>query len=187
MMSISSMNAPNNQALTTPPHAIMIFGRPGSGKSTFAHDLHTRTGLPVYHLDAYFYKEKWHMRNATEFLTIQKKLVDTPFWIIDGNNKDSLELRYSKADVVLYFDYPLITCLYRLIKRRFYKNKDIEDRPAHCPEHLSWSLIQYVVTFKRRMEKTIAKLRRKYPDTPFITIQCDKELEAMRKQLLTFY
>jgi len=30
---------------------VMIFGRPGSGKSTFALALSQKTGLPLHHLD----------------------------------------------------------------------------------------------------------------------------------------
>ena len=34
---------------------IMIFGRPGSGKSTFAVKLSRSIVFPLYHLDKYFY------------------------------------------------------------------------------------------------------------------------------------
>ena len=36
------------------PQRIMIFGRPGSGKSTFAVELALKLNLPLYHLDKYF-------------------------------------------------------------------------------------------------------------------------------------
>jgi adenylate kinase family enzyme len=42
---------------------ICIFGRPGSGKSTFAHKLHLKTGLPLYHLDRYFFVANWVERD----------------------------------------------------------------------------------------------------------------------------
>lgn len=42
---------------------ICIFGRPGSGKSTFALQLHKKLNLPLYHLDKYFYKSKLSVLN----------------------------------------------------------------------------------------------------------------------------
>ncbi|WP_202943300.1 P-loop NTPase family protein [Candidatus Amoebophilus asiaticus] len=63
---------------------IMIFGRPGSDKPTFALTLHQATGIPLYHLDKYFYTINWVERDYAEFLTIQQSLIDTKSWIIDG-------------------------------------------------------------------------------------------------------
>lgn len=61
---------------------IMIFGLPGSGKSTFAFKLHQKTKLPLYHLDTYFYLDNWIERPKEEFLSLQRKLVSKDQWII---------------------------------------------------------------------------------------------------------
>jgi adenylate kinase family enzyme len=53
---------------------VMIFGRPGSGKSTFALKLSQTTGLPLYHLDKYFFESHWKERNYQEFLSDQQSL-----------------------------------------------------------------------------------------------------------------
>jgi adenylate kinase family enzyme len=50
----------------------MVFGLPGSGKSTFATQLAYSLGLPIYHLDKYFYVGNWVEREYQEFLDIQK-------------------------------------------------------------------------------------------------------------------
>ena len=97
----------------------MIFGRSGSGKSTFAHDLHKITGLPLYHLDKYFFTRNWVERDKQEFLDIQQSIVDTHFWIIDGNSIKSLEMRYRRADLVLYLNFPRWLCYIRVFKRIF--------------------------------------------------------------------
>ncbi|WP_052046063.1 AAA family ATPase [Candidatus Paracaedibacter symbiosus] len=59
----------------------MIFGRPESGKSTFAKQLCHQTGIPLYHLDRYFFIENWVERDEAEFLEIQRKLVAQDCWI----------------------------------------------------------------------------------------------------------
>jgi adenylate kinase family enzyme len=53
---------------------IMIFGRPGSGKSTFALDLQKMLKIPFYHLDKYFFRDNWVERDYDEFLEKQNLL-----------------------------------------------------------------------------------------------------------------
>lgn len=112
---------------------IMIFGRPGSGKSTFSLKLHKMFGLPLYHLDRFFYIENWTERNYQEFLDMQQRMVVNDRWIIDGNNSKSLEVRYERASLCLYFNYSRWLCYVRILKRLFIKDKALKDRAAKCP------------------------------------------------------
>jgi adenylate kinase family enzyme len=80
------------------PKRIMIFGRSGSGKSTFATWLAEKLTLPLHHLDKHFYVANWVERDYNEFLQIQQNLVNSDCWVIDGNSIRSLEMRWSKAD-----------------------------------------------------------------------------------------
>ncbi|HXF90407.1 MAG TPA: AAA family ATPase, partial [Candidatus Nitrosotenuis sp.] len=93
------------------PKRIVIFGRPGCGKSTFALSLHQATGIPLYHLDKYFFTSNWVERDYGEFLAIQQSIIDQDQWIIDGNSIRSLEMRFARADLVLYFNYSKWVCL----------------------------------------------------------------------------
>lgn len=52
---------------------IMIIGRPGSGKSTFAIWLSEKLNIKVFHLDKYFFEDNWIERNYQEFLEAQKE------------------------------------------------------------------------------------------------------------------
>ena len=106
----------------------MIFGRPGSGKSTFTNALHKTTGLPLHHLDKHFFTKNWIERDTQEFLKIQQSIVDTNSWIIDGNSIKSLEMRYRRADLVLYLNFPRWLCYIRVFKRIFDKSIEIDDR-----------------------------------------------------------
>ena len=72
---------------------IMIFGRPGSGKSTFAYKLAQQAGLPLHHLDKHFFVSGWIERNNQEFMQIQEDITKGSAWIIDGNSTRSLETR----------------------------------------------------------------------------------------------
>ena len=65
---------------------IMIMGRSGSGKSTFAYRLHVQTKLPLYHLDKYFFTDFWVEQDYQQFLGLQQSFVNEDEWIIDGNS-----------------------------------------------------------------------------------------------------
>jgi adenylate kinase family enzyme len=162
------------------PSRIMLFGRPGSGKSTFANALHKITGLPLHHLDKYYFVENWVERDRQEFLDIQQSIVDTDSWIIDGNSIKSLEMRYAKADLVLYVNFPRWICLYRILKRILFPNTKINDRAEGCRDSLSWKLLEYTWTFDQRVEKSIEYLCKKYPDIKFVKIRNDRILQNLK-------
>jgi adenylate kinase family enzyme len=154
----------------------MIFGRPGSGKSTFAYNLSKRLNLPLYHLDKYYFTNNWQERKREEFLQIQQGIVNQEKWIIDGNSIRSLEMRYQRADVVIYFTYPHLLCLFRVIKRLFSKNPQIQDRAEGCPERVGWALLKYMWQFEDRVKDSIQMLQAKYPHVKFYKITMDSEL-----------
>ncbi|MBM3856904.1 MAG: DNA topology modulation protein [Verrucomicrobia bacterium] len=159
----------------------MIFGRPGSGKSTFALALSQKTGLPLHHLDKHFFEANWIERNYQEFLSIQRTFVESDAWIVDGNSTKSLEMRYSKADLVLYFNYPRWICYWRIVQRLFKKNNAIDDRASGCKETIRLSLLRHMWSFEERVAKPIALLKEKYPSTRFIEMTSDREAEALLK------
>lgn len=161
----------------------MIFGRPGSGKSTFALRLGRCLNLPVEHLDRYFFIENWVERNYEEFLQIQDSLVKKEGWIIDGNSCRSLEMRFQKADMALYFHMGRLLCLWRIFKRIFSKKREILDRAEGCSERVSFRLVRYLWTFDERVKIPIQELRKKYPKVQFFEFRSPKEVEQFFKEL----
>jgi adenylate kinase family enzyme len=162
---------------------IMIFGIPGSGKSTFAVRLAKILQLPVFHLDKYFFKEGWKERDYNEFLEIQQSLVEKDSWIIDGNAAKSFEVRYSRADVVLYFRFNRLLCLWRIFKRLMLKDPHISDRAEGCSERVRFILIKYLWGFEKRVHESVKQLKMRYPNVEFYEIRNDKELEGVFKKL----
>jgi adenylate kinase family enzyme len=170
---------------------IMIFGRPGSGKSTFALKLAKKFGLPLYHLDKYFFVANWIQRAYEDFLEDQHAIVAQKKWIIDGNSLQSLSIRYSEADVCIYFNYPRLLCLWRLIKRSFNKNADIDDRAEGCKERVSWQLIKYMWTFEYRLNNRLSLqlkiLQEFYPQVKFYMVRNAYELQELVTAMERFH
>lgn len=166
-----------------PSYKIMIFGCPGSGKSTFALKLSKQLNIPLHHLDYYFFTANWVERNYQDFLGIQQTLVNNKSWIIDGNATRSLEMRFAQADIVLYFNLPKLTCYIRVFQRFFYKNHEIKDRPQGCNERIGLKLIRYMWNFETRVKYIIKILREKYPDVLFTEICSDNDLIIIERNL----
>mgnify|MGYP003489756636 FL=1 len=166
---------------------IMIFGRPGSGKTTFAYELSKKLNLPLYHLDKYFFTANWVQRDYQEFLSIQQELVNQEDWIIDGNSLQSLEMRYARTQICIYFNYPRYICLWRLLKRRFFKDPKFNDLAEGCPPNVRWQLIKYTWTFETRLNNRLitqlAELKSKYPEVKFIEVKNDKDKQKLFNQL----
>ncbi len=169
---------------TLSPRKIMIFGRPGSGKSTFATWLSQSLGLPLHHLDKHFYSSNWVERDYNEFLQIQQNIVNSERWIVDGNSTRSLEMRFSKADLVLYFNFPRTICIFRILKRFLRPNKSFDDRAPGCVETVRWSFLKYMWGFEERVAEDINVLKERYPHAELKEIRCNNDLNKLRHELV---
>jgi len=151
---------------------IAIFGPTGAGKTTLALKLSQKLGLNCYHLDKYFFKENWEPREKTEFQEILKELVNEDNWIIDGSMISSFELRFEKADLIIYYAPSRLKCIFRILKRTYFDNrKHIDDRAQNCPERLNWELFKYMWRYHARVMPIIENLKAKYPNSAVKTIK----------------
>ena len=162
---------------------IMIIGKSGSGKSTFAIKLKQLLGIPIYHLDKYFFVDHWVERNYNEFIAIQNKMITESTWIIDGNSTKSYEMRYKRAELCIYFNFPLWRCYLRIVKRLFYKHPNIDDRAPNCHETIRWSLIKYLWGFENRVNPILQRLRATYPSVQFVELKSDRDVRLFYNSL----
>jgi adenylate kinase family enzyme len=116
---------------------IVIVGSSGSGKSTLARDLGQKLDLPVVHLDNHYWKPGWVSTPAAIWQEKVNKLAQGEYWILDGNYRDTLDVRLQAADTVVFMDLPRWLCACRAIKRRIqYRNKPRPDMAPGCRESL---------------------------------------------------
>lgn len=156
------------------PKRIMIFGIPGSGKSFFAVWLGEQLDIPVEHLDRYFYVDNWVERDYDQFLHIQEELIKKERWIIDGNAIKSFEMRFKTADVVLYFRFNRLLCLWRIFKRLL--DHRISDRADGCLENVRWRLVRYLWRFNERVRQSIQEMQAKYPHVLFYELRNQQDI-----------
>ncbi len=135
---------------------ILILGCAGCGKSTLAKLLGKELNIPVIHLDRIFWKPGWEEEDKEVFFRFQQELVREDSWIIDGNYRDSLDLRLAHADTVIYLDYPRRVALRGIFKRYFeYHNKERDTIGEGCKEKIDREFFMWVWNFKKKSKSLI--------------------------------
>lgn len=128
---------------------ILVIGSPGAGKSTLARALAARTGLPLHNLDRMHWLPGWVERDRAEGLAELREVLAQDRWIIDGNYGSSLPERLTRADTVVWLDYPTWLCLGRVFKRWWqYRGRTRPDMIEGCPENLNFEFLHYVLVFR---------------------------------------
>jgi adenylate kinase family enzyme len=159
---------------------IAIIGLPGSGKSTFATRLGKTLNIPVHHLDKHRFEGKTK-RDEQEFLSIKEALVNQDSWIIEGCSISTLEMRFARADTIIYFHLPRWLCIWRVFKRLFTFDKKIAD--TGCLNGINWSLIKYIWNFDQDKRESIKELRERYPNVEFLIFHHSQDADKYLKKL----
>lgn len=160
---------------------VAIIGLPGSGKSTFAIQLGKKLGLPVHHLDSHMFEGK-KKREKRDFLDRKEAILQDETWIIEGCSFSTLEMRFARADVVIYLDFPRWLCLWRIGKRLLTNSAHLDK--TGCLKGINWPLITYTWNFNRDKKATIQALSKKYPEVEFLIFSHPKDLSHYLIDLL---
>ncbi|MCB0631747.1 MAG: hypothetical protein R2824_03830 [Saprospiraceae bacterium] len=140
---------------------IFIFGPPGAGKSTIALEMGRRTGLPVYHLDHFFFKApNIHVSSAEAMAELETSLPDGD-WIMEGNHGDALDFLIKRADHVIILEIPPLLCTYRIIKRYLQQNPELKQAVSEgWEETLSWQFIWFTLRiFPRNLPRQLEQIK----------------------------
>ena len=129
---------------------VMIIGPCGAGKSTVSHVLAAKLGLPLVHMDQLNWQPGWVDEGNERLRGLLAVQVAKERWLIEGNYGSTMEMRLERADTIVYLDYPLPLCLWRLMKRIIggYGRTRL-DMPENCPERFDAEFLFYVVNWNR--------------------------------------
>jgi adenylate kinase family enzyme len=104
---------------------------------------------------------------------------------MDGNYSNTLDIRLSVADTVIFLDFPRILCLSRVIKRRFmYAGQSRPDMASDCPERLNWEFLKYVWSYPiNRRPGIIKKLSQVTPNLQVIILRNPTEVREFLQNI----
>ncbi len=128
----------------------MIIGRPGSGKSTPARMLGTRTGLPVVHVDHIHWMPGWVERDKPGKVVLALEAQNRDVWIFEGGLGATKEHRLSRCDTLINLVFSLWLRAWRVFKRTVtHYGKSRPDLPEGCPEHFSLEFWKWIWDTRR--------------------------------------
>lgn len=137
---------------------IIVIGNSGTGKSTIASELASRLRLPYIASDPFYWEKDWMPAPPA---VVRQRILDAvagDLWVIDGNCIAERDIVWSRANVVIWLDYPLPLVLGRV-----------------CGRNLRWLITQEQtwsgnrMTFRRawsgvrHAQQTYAQKRALYP------------------------
>lgn len=94
-----------------------VIGQGGAGKTSLAAEIAARLGLPYTELDSIFWHPNWQHSPPGKFEAQVKKITIGEAWVVDGNYSRTRSIIWKRVETVVWLDYPLLLCLWRLIGR----------------------------------------------------------------------
>jgi adenylate kinase family enzyme len=108
---------------------IVVFGLPGTGKTTLSLRLAVLLGVPHRDLDQVLFTASGPLPLA-EFRACTAALTENPGWVLDGNYSKLADVTWHRADVVIWLDYPLPLIVFRITRRNLRRLAGREAAPG---------------------------------------------------------
>lgn len=152
---------------------VLVIGSGGAGKSTVATRLAERTGLPVIHLDALYWRDGWTEPSKEEWAHVVEQLVAGDRWIMDGNYGGTLEVRLAAADTVIFLDLPRTVCIRRVVQRWIhFRGRTRPDMSPGCPERITWEFLRWIWSYPTNRRPRILQ--------QLSALRADQRVEVLR-------
>ena len=171
-----------------PPQRILILGPSGSGKSTVCERIGRNLGIPVVHLDKYYWNPNWVETPKDEWVNKVKNLISAESWVMDGNYTSTLEMRAGAADTLIFLDMTRRLSYFRVITR-YLKNrgKTRPDVTEGCPEKIDLDFIMWIWEYPNTRKPVILRFLEKLRSSKNVYILNNQRdikefLEALRSK-----
>lgn len=144
-----------------PMRRILVIGSGGAGKSWLATRIGERTGLPVRHLDALYWRAGWVETPREEWRATIARLAAERHWVMDGNYGGTMAQRLAACDTAVFLDLPRLVCIARVLRRAIrHRGRSRPDMAEGCPERISLEFLGWVWNYPRdHRPGVLARLR----------------------------
>ena len=156
-----------------PYKRVAVIGCPGGGKSTFSRALRDRVDLPLYHLDAIYWRDDRTHLSREEFYPLMQEIIAREEWIMDGNYNATLEWRISACDLLIFLDYPAEVCLEGVRARRGQKRSDM----PWVEEGDDQEFLEFIRAFETESRPRILEPIGGYPDKAVLVFRTREEAD----------
>lgn len=100
-----------------PYKRIVVIGTTSSGKSTLAKRLADGFGFDFIELDALHWEQNWKVAEKEIFRERARAATQVESWVAAGNYSQVRDIVWSRAELIIWLDYPFHIVLWRLLTR----------------------------------------------------------------------
>jgi adenylate kinase family enzyme len=164
---------------------ISVVGTTGSGKTTLARQISQRLAIPHVELDALHWQPNWTPTSISVFRNRTSQALTGNNWVVDGNYSQVRDIVWSRANTVVWLDYPLPVIMARLLRRSWRRvvmqeelwsgNKETWRQTFSRDSILLWALKTYR---RRRKEYPILLSQAEYAHLKVVHLQSPKLTDA---------
>ncbi len=159
---------------------IIVIGCPGSGKSTFARELHRITGIPLFHLDLMYWNADRTTVDRAVFCERLAEVMAQDEWIIDGNYNSTMEMRMQACDTVVFLDFPTDVCVSGILGRRGRARPDL---PWVEPDEVDGAFLAFVKDYNGQSRPKVLELLSTYSNKNIFVFTSRDEADEFLEQL----
>jgi adenylate kinase family enzyme len=147
-------------------HRFHVVGTSGSGKTTLARRLAQRLDIPHIELDALHWGPDWTPAPIELFRERTFQALSGEAWTTDGNYSKVRDIVWSRADIVVWLNFPLLLVLWRVTWRTLRRAITRQELWSGNRESLheaffgGESIIRYALQTHRRRKQQYAELFR---------------------------
>jgi len=109
---------------------IVVVGRTGSGKTTFARQLATVLQVPHVELDSLYFGPQFSTAPLALLRERTTAAIAGDRWVTDGNKRAVRDLVWPRADTIVWLDYSLGVSFWRLGKRARWRTAQLTAEAA---------------------------------------------------------
>ncbi len=141
---------------------IAVIGTSCSGKTTLARTIANTLNITHVELDALFWQPNWQSLPGDEFRSVTQKAVSAKRWVVDGNYSLVRIIIWTRADTVIWLNYPFHIVFFRALRRTLKRIISKEELFSGCRETFRQSFLS-PDSILWWVSKTYRRRRREYP------------------------
>lgn len=143
---------------------VAIVGDSCSGKTTLGENLAERMTCPFIELDALYWKPGWRPSEIPPFRMLVDEATQAHSWVLAGNYDSVRDITWSRADTIIWLDFPLRVTLPRIVARSYRRWHDGEllwgtNRERFFSQFMLWDKSKSLLAWNLHHR---APLRRRY-------------------------
>jgi len=140
---------------------ISVVGTSGSGKTTLARQIAQHLAIPHVELDAINHQPNWTEAPLEVFRQRVEKSLSGDTWVVDGNYSKVRDIVWSRADTVVWLDYPLPIIMKRVVLRTL--RRVITREELWNGNRETWGIIFSKNSMPLWVLHTYKKIQKEYP------------------------